>query len=131
MLAVKIAPLLVSVWAVPVDELPTLSDQQFYQQQCGVCHQADGWGVPFMQPALVESPRVMGDAEITLKMIFLGSAAIPEGTSEYDNQMPSFSGLKDEEIARLASYIRRTFGNQPDPVSVDAVKRARLRYVQD
>ena len=106
---------------------PAETDKELYNRVCGVCHQVDGYGVPFMQPALVDSARLTGDAEWTLEIIFKGSSAIPEGVSEYDNQMPRFSGLKDEDIARIASYVRRAFGGQPDPVTLDAVRGYRQR----
>ncbi len=36
------------------------SGLESYRDNCLVCHQADGGGVPFMQPALVGSALVRG-----------------------------------------------------------------------
>lgn len=108
-----------------------MDGKALYLQHCGVCHQADGYGVPFMQPALVDSPKVTGALDQTLEMIFKGSAAVPKGTSDYDNQMPNFKDLSDEEIARITTYVRTSFGGRDAVVSKSRVGAARKQYTTD
>lgn len=99
-----------------------------YSEHCGFCHQPDGSGVPWTQPALVQSPKLNGDVTLTLEMILLGSEAVPIGTSDYSGQMPRFDGLSDEEIADVATYVRTHFDNSGSPVSLSDVVRARRLF---
>jgi mono/diheme cytochrome c family protein len=41
--------------------------------------------------------------------------------NEYNQDMPSFRFLTDDEIAALLTYVRRSFGNQRSPIKVDEV----------
>jgi len=41
--------------------------------------------------------------------------------------MPSFSFLKDKEIADVLTYIRNSFGNKASPVSEAEVKKVRAK----
>ncbi len=99
-----------------------------YDAHCGACHQPNGSGVPFTQPALIKSPKLNGDKDVTLEMILLGSEAVPIGTSDYSGEMPRFDVLSNEEIAEVASYVRTHFENDGGAVSVDDVARARAKF---
>ncbi|TNE65494.1 MAG: cytochrome c [Alphaproteobacteria bacterium] len=110
--------------------LPALGDDDtgraLYDANCGGCHQADGGGVPMMQPALIGSERANGEKGAVIDMILFGSEIIDPGMSDYNNEMPSFSHLSDQEIAELATYVRTHFDNDGGPVGPDDV-RARRR----
>jgi len=101
--------------------------QALYEENCGVCHQVDGSGVPFMQPELIESPRANGDKGQVIQMILKGSKAVASGTSEFENEMPGFDYLTNEQIALIATYVRTNFDNQGGTVSPDDVARERER----
>ena len=58
-------------------------------------------------------------------MILLGSKAVPEGTSDYGNEMPPFDFLTDTEIAQIATYVRTHFENKGEPVSPADVRARR------
>ncbi len=116
----------------PVSERTSLAYSQdtaqaLYEENCGVCHQVDGSGVPFMQPELIESPRANGDKGQVIQMILKGSKAVTPGTSEFENEMPGFDYLTNEQIALIATYVRTNFDNQGGTVSPDDVARERER----
>ena len=100
-----------------------------YDTNCGTCHQPTGDGVPFLQPALWESPRANGPKGAVIDIILWGSAVVPAGTSEFENEMPGFAGqLSDEEVASLASYVRTQFDNRGGPVDAALVRKRRQAH---
>jgi mono/diheme cytochrome c family protein len=86
----------------------------------------DGSGVPGIQPAIDGSALVAGDPRPLLKLLLRGSAALPAQPARYENAMPGFETLSDDELAALASYLRRTFGG-----SSQAVTAAQVRALRD
>lgn len=99
-----------------------------YDTHCGTCHQFDGGGVPFMQPELIGSPRANGPVGGVIEMILLGSKAVDRSdgsVSDFQNTMPPFDYLSDEDIQELASYVRTHFSNTGGPVSLADVQRVR------
>lgn len=97
-----------------------------YLENCGTCHLPDGSGVPFLQPALTQSARIKnGDPEKTIAFILKGSDLVPAETSDYDNIMPRFEVLTNEQIALIATYVRRTFGGHSNILKPGDVKQQR------
>ncbi len=114
------------------DELTSNSEgAKLYADYCGTCHQADGSGVPFLQPALINSARANGEKGGVIAMILWGSDAVPAGTSEFSNAMPGFGELEDDDIAALATYVRTQFENSGGPVTADDVGRIRSAGVPE
>ena len=101
--------------------------QALYEVHCGSCHMVDGGGVPMMQPELIETPRANEAKGGVIDMILKGSAAVPEGTSEFGNEMPAFDFLTDEEIAKIATYVRTNFDNKGGAVTADDVRSRRSK----
>jgi mono/diheme cytochrome c family protein len=99
---------------------------QLYARHCLSCHQADGGGVPNMQPAIAGGTWVVGDARALAMFVMTGgfdSAGRKE--SENGNVMPPFRQLPDDELAEILSYIREKFGNGAAPVAAADVAAAR------
>lgn len=100
--------------------------QALYGQHCLGCHQADGGGVPNLQPAIAGGTWVAGDASALALFVLTGgfdSAARKDSASH--NVMPPFRQLPDGELAEILSYIRQKFGNGASPVSAAIVAAAR------
>jgi mono/diheme cytochrome c family protein len=100
--------------------------QKLYARHCLSCHQADGYGVPNMQPAIAGGSWVKGDAQALALFVMSGgfdSAARKE--SENGNVMPPFRQLSDDDLAGILSYIRGKFGSGASPVSAADVAAAR------
>lgn len=103
--------------------------QALYVQTCLTCHQADGGGVPNMQPALVGTQVVLEDPDRLIEAVLLGvggpAPALPS-SGEYAMVMPAAAHLSDEEVADLLSYIRQAF-NDAGAITPDRVEAVRAR----
>ncbi len=99
-----------------------------YENNCLTCHQADGYGVPGMNPPLVGTDWVTGGKERIVHGILKGLTTPLEIDGEtYHNPMPSHQHLTDKEIADVLSYVRSNFGNKASPVSAEEVKKVRSK----
>lgn len=96
--------------------------KELYDENCGTCHQADGGGVPFQQPELIDSVKVLGDKKELIKFVMEGTADSPNMDSEWGNVMPAFDYLDSAELSKILTYIRTSFGNNASPVTVQEVE---------
>lgn len=100
--------------------------QKLYGRHCLPCHQADGRGVPDMQPAIAGGPWVKGDAKALAMFVMTGGFDSAERKeSENGNVMPPFRQLSDDDLAQILTYIREKFGPGASPVSAADVAAAR------
>jgi mono/diheme cytochrome c family protein len=100
--------------------------KKLYEQYCLTCHQADGSGVPKLNPPLIKTSYVTGDKKKLIQWVLRGSVEnIPIDGKTYSNNMPSQATLKDEEIADILTYVRSSFGNRASPVTAADVKNVR------
>jgi mono/diheme cytochrome c family protein len=99
---------------------------KLYQLACATCHMPDGSGVTGLQPALVGSKIVMGPVATMARVILLGpDKALPNRPKTSANVMPAFESLSDEDIAAIATYVRKTFGKGASAVTPAQVKAQR------
>jgi len=106
--------------------------QLLYNKHCLSCHQADGGGVPNMQPAIAGGTWVKGDARALALFVMSGgfdSAARKD--SDVGNVMPPFRQLPDTDLAAILTYIRQKFGDGGSPVSAADVAGARESLASD
>jgi len=108
-------------------EPPQSTDgQKLYGRHCLPCHQADGYGVPNMQPAITGGNWVKGDAKaLALFVMSGGFDSASRKDSQNGNVMPPFRQLSDDDLAQILSYIREKFGAGGSPVSAADVAAAR------
>ncbi|MES2278991.1 MAG: c-type cytochrome [Bacteroidota bacterium] len=100
--------------------------QKVYMQYCLTCHQADGGGVPNMNPPLIKTSYVTGDKVRLIKVVLNGFAQSVEIDGEsYSNNMPPQNFLKDQEIADVLTYVRNSFTNKGTAVTAAQVKTTR------
>ncbi len=66
-----------------------------YLRNCVACHQIDGSGISGTYPALRNSAKVTGPIDPLIGFLQAGTS-----------KMPSFSKLKDDELAQVITYIR-------------------------
>ncbi len=98
--------------------LITSPGQLLYSQACAVCHMADGKGVSGMQPPLLGSAVVKGDPDQLIRVVLRGPAAVlPAGRPKYENIMPAFAILSDEQIAGVLTHLRQTYGGQASAIT--------------
>ena len=100
--------------------------QLLYNKHCLSCHQADGGGVPNMQPAIAGGTWVKGDARaLALFVMSGGFDSASRKDSDVGNVMPPFRQLADADLAAILTYIRQKFGNGGSSLSPADVAEAR------
>ena len=100
--------------------------QRLYGAHCLSCHQADGGGVPNMQPAIAGGTWVQGDARALA--LFVMTGGFDSGSrkdSNVGNVMPPFRQLADADLAEILTYIRQKFGDGASPVTAAEVAEVR------
>jgi mono/diheme cytochrome c family protein len=100
--------------------------QLLYNKHCLACHQADGGGVPNMQPAIAGGSWVKGDARaLALFVMSGGFDSASRKNSDVGNVMPPFRQLADADLAAILTFIRQKFGGGGSSVSAADVAEAR------
>ena len=99
-----------------------------YASYCASCHKEDGSGVKGVFPPLKGTPEIAGDEDSLLHIVLNGLSG-PKRVDQvkYDQQMPSFWFLSDNQIALIASYVRLKFGNNSTAITPAKVSKARKR----
>ncbi|MBL1409266.1 PQQ-dependent sugar dehydrogenase [Sphingobacterium faecale] len=92
-----------------------------YQSYCASCHKADGNGTPGSFPSLLKS-SAMKDSKKLIHIVLNGLKTTEgDDTQVYDLPMPSFSFLKDEEVASIVNYIRTRLINSTQTIDANMV----------
>lgn len=100
---------------------------RLYRQHCASCHGEQGEGVTGIYPALAGNRAVtLAVPHNVVQIIRNGGFAPTTAGNPRPFGMPPYGELlSDAEIAALASFIRRSWGNTAAPVSTLDVIRAR------
>jgi mono/diheme cytochrome c family protein len=97
--------------------------KRVYNTYCGTCHQRDGKGDGQRFPPLAASEWVTGDKKRLTQLILKGmKGPITVNGTAYNNVMPGFSFLRDQDIAELLSFIRSEFGNKASAITPKEVE---------
>ena len=99
--------------------------KQVYLEQCLACHQADGAGVPNMNPPLIKSKYVQGDKAALIKIVLNGMHGEKIGDDDYTGVMAPHPDLTDQQIADVLTFVRNSFGNKASAVTPAQVKTVR------
>jgi mono/diheme cytochrome c family protein len=128
MAAVVLGGCLSAANAIAEDKPPDsrTAGQRLYGAHCLSCHQADGGGVPNMQPAIAGGTWVLGDARALALFVMTGGFdSASRKDSDVGNVMPPFRQLADDDLAEILTYIRQKFGSSASPVTAAEVAQAR------
>lgn len=107
------------------------ADQRLYNTFCGTCHQRNGKGVRGRMPPLAGTDWVTGNKERLITVVLNGLQGPLEINGEsYNSVMPPHRFLKDDEIASILTYIRKSFGNQASTVTEEEVRKVRANLQQ-
>lgn len=100
---------------------------EVFVSRCVACHQTTGQGLPGVFPPLAGSEWVNGEDVKVAKIVLRGvSGKLTVSGVVYNGSMPAFADqLGDAEIAAVLSYVRKQWGNNAPPITVEAVGRAR------
>ena len=98
--------------------------KRVYTQVCFACHMPEGQGLAGVFPPLAKSDWLMADKTRAIVSLIKGlSGPVTVNGQAYNGVMPP-SMLNDEQIASVLTYVRNSWGNNGDIVTVEEVKKA-------
>ena len=93
---------------------------EIYTETCAACHQGSGLGVPGAFPPLVDNPNT-DDATYLADVISNGlSGELTVNGETYDQVMPAFATLSEEEVQAVIAYVQNDLGQSAATPPVDA-----------
>ena len=99
--------------------------KDIYTTQCLSCHQEQGEGLGDIYPPLAKSDYLMADKKRSIQQILNGVyGEIKVNGKTYSGEMSAFD-LPDQEISDVLNYIRNSWGNKGNAVTVEEVSSAR------
>lgn len=101
--------------------------ETLYLNNCDACHFANGLGAPRAFPQLDQASIVNAKDPQGLIHIILQGAQLPS-TAKAPSKlaMPGFAHrLSDDEVAKLATFVRQGWSNNASAVTADQVKKVR------
>lgn len=105
-----------------------LNGKKVYDMYCQACHQADGNGVPRLNPPLAGTVYVTGSKTRLIDIVLNGlTDPVEINGEEYNNPMAAHSFLTDQQIADVLTYIRNSFGNKAGVITSAEVKKQRVK----
>jgi mono/diheme cytochrome c family protein len=98
-----------------------------FANSCQACHQATGQGLPGVFPPLAGSNWVLAPPDRIAQILLHGvTGPIEVLGATYNGAMPAFgSQFSDAEIAAVASFVRKQWGNSAEKIAADQVAQAR------
>jgi glucose/arabinose dehydrogenase len=102
--------------------------EQLYMQYCRSCHQRSGAGDGNRYPPIVRSEWVRGDSSRLINVMLKGlQGPITVSGKEYNNVMPAFQFLNDQDLSELLTFIRKGFSNWRSGITPEQVAAERLK----
>jgi mono/diheme cytochrome c family protein len=90
----------------------TADGARVFLDVCAACHQEDGSGKENEFPPLAGNPDLFLSTRFPALVVLNGiEGPIEVGGRTFDNAMPPFDFLTDEEIATVINYLRGQWGN--------------------
>lgn len=111
------------------DQKRVESGKSVYATTCNACHQPNGLGQEGLAPPLVGSEWVAGNEQRLVRIMLNGlRGPLKVNGQKYDLDMPSLGMLEDQQIADVLTYVRREWGHEFPPVSINTVKNLRAQF---
>ena len=118
-------PLMDENWSFNVPE-ELEEGAKLYTQYCLTCHGPDGKGAEGLIPPLSQTDWVTGDKGRLIRIMLSGlSGEIAVNGEKYNQEMPAYDYLSDEEIADLLTFIRNDLGNKSSAIITGEVYEER------
>ena len=94
------------------EAVATADGAQVFNDTCVACHQPDGKGKPGEFPPFAGNPDLFLAPDFPAVVALKGlEGSIEVAGQTFDNVMPPFDFLTDDEIAAVVKYVRSTWGN--------------------
>jgi mono/diheme cytochrome c family protein len=109
---------------------PSALGKLIYTRNCILCHQANGEGIPGIYPPLAGSEWVLardgrGDNHLVSIALHGLQGPVEVAGRTFNNAMPGWKAMRDDEIAAVLTYIRSQWGNSASPVTAEYVREKR------
>ncbi|MEH6588347.1 MAG: family 16 glycoside hydrolase [Halioglobus sp.] len=116
------------------EQMALMETGRLYYPTCANCHGAAGAGTAGLAPALAGASWVTGPPEWLARIILQGlNGPIEVNGQQWNAIMPPHGHLKeldDQTLTGLMVYLRRSWGNKADPVSMEQIAEIRLASAQ-
>ncbi|MCB1705022.1 MAG: DUF1080 domain-containing protein [Halioglobus sp.] len=107
------------------EQLEMVALGEHFYAQCATCHGSDGAGTAGLAPPLAGASWVTGPPEWLARIILQGmTGPVTVLDTTFNGVMPPHGHMKeldDTTLAGLMTYMRRSWGNKADAVSVETV----------
>ena len=112
----------------PIDKVTMTRGKKVYDLYCITCHQADGGGVPGLNPPLEKTSYVSGSKTRLIRIVLKGLDTHEDIDGEsYSNTMAPLNYLTDQQISDVLTFVRNSFGNKATAITPGDVKYVRAR----
>lgn len=103
------------------------SGERLFLDNCNACHFVDGKGAPPAFPPLAGNTLVNAESPSGVIRVVLSGARLPSTPqAPSDIGMPNFDWrLSDDEVARIATFVRSSWGNQAPAATAEQVAKIR------
>lgn len=98
--------------------------QDIYLAKCVICHMTNGQGIDFTYPPLAGSDYLKNTDKVIENVLFGNKGGITVNSKYYSLPMPNLD-LTDDEAVNVINYIRSSWGNSYEPVSLEMINAIR------
>jgi nitrite reductase (NO-forming) len=103
-----------------------LAGQKAFAGTCSVCHQTTGQGLEGVFPPLAKSDFLMSDLKRAIGIVLNGlNGPVTVNGKAFNSVMPPMSQLNDDEIAKILTFVRNSWGNEDRAVTAAEVAELR------
>lgn len=118
---------------VPVEITLFARGEKIFRNNCAVCHQGTGVGVPGVYPPIAGSDWVTEHPQVLARVLINGlNGPIEVMGGKYNGNMPAFGptglNLSDKDLAGVMTYIRQEWGNSAPDMTVAMVESYKALY---
>jgi mono/diheme cytochrome c family protein len=124
---VMIACLFFSFQQAPDLKASMARGKDIYSTQCQSCHMEAGEGLEDVYPPFTKSDYLMADKARSIRVVMFGAfEEMKVNGKVYNSEMANLE-LNDQQISDVLNYVRNSFGNKGEVVTVEEVKALRKK----
>ena len=118
-------------WPSPNCRMIRVARGEILFSRCASCHGSMGEGRPGSYPPLRGSGYVQGEPARLVRILLRGiEGPLDVGGHTYNQRMPSWRHLSDEDLAAIASWLRQAWGEPQSVVTPEDVAAERERAAE-
>lgn len=101
--------------------------KEIYSTQCQSCHMEAGEGIEEVYPPFVKSDYLMADKARSIKVVMYGALEEMNVNGKVYNSEMADLELTDQQISDVLNYVRNSFGNKGEAVTLEEVRALRKK----